>query len=159
MTASPMRSCASWCRRWRARRARPMPRSASSNAIGAQRRKAVEADRCITRGIGASREDLDLITDGEAEWQLVLGLLIKNVGTVAGRAGQDYRTRGPAAPRRFDAVFDAFADRLGQPVELADIEIDPALATIAFVGDQHDFALDQPGIADQGTARLDDDLR
>ena len=57
-----------------------------------------------------------------------------------------------------DAVFDALTDRLGETVELADIEIDPALAAIALVGDQHDLALDQPGIADQRAARLDDDL-
>src|SRR5712671_1835722 len=158
-TALPMRCCASWCRRWRARRPQPMPRSASSDAVGAQRRKPVEPDRCVARGVGAGREDLDLVADFEAERQPVLGVLVKNIGAVAGRPGQDYRSQRPGAPGRLDAVFDALPDRLGEAVELADIEINPALAAIALVGDQHHLALDQPGVADQGAAGLDDDFR
>src|ERR1051325_1707978 len=129
-----------------------------SDAVGAQRRKAVEPDGGIARGVGAGCEDLDLVADLQLQWQPVFGALVEDVGAVAGRAGNDDRALGAAAPARLDAVFDALAHRLGEAVELADVEIDPASVAIALVGDQHDLALDNPGIADQRAARLDDDL-
>ena len=45
-------------------------------------------------------------------------------------------------------------------MKLADIEIDPAhLVFRVALGDQHHFRLDDPGIADQATARLDECIR
>src|SRR3954447_16179978 len=87
-------------------------------------------------------------------------MLVEDVGAVTGRAGENDWQRWSGTARRLDAVFDAFAHRLGQPVELADIEINPALAAaVALVGDQNDLALDRAGVADQRAARLDDDFR
>src|SRR5439155_22866850 len=82
-----------------------------------------------------------------------------DVGAVAGRTGDHGRTNHSAA-RRLDAVLDALVHRLGEAGELADVEIDPALLlVIALLRNQHDLALDDPGIADDRAARLDDDLR
>ena len=107
----------------------PPMRRRSLDAVGAHRRKAVEPDRGVARGVGAGRQDLDLVADLKAERQPVFGLLVQDVGAVAGRAGED-RPAPPArrGPGVIDAVFDALVHRLGEPVELADIEIDPALS-------------------------------
>src|SRR6185437_15156636 len=134
------------------------PDAVRSDAVCLERREAVEADRRVARRIGAGRQDLDLVADREIERQLVLGSLVEDVGAVAGRAG-DHRRADGAAARRPDAVLDALVHRLGQPGELADVEIDPALlVVIALLGDKHDLALDDSGIADQRAAGLDDDL-
>src|SRR3954452_17332187 len=86
-------------------------------------------------------------------------MLVENVGAVAGRAGENDRNGGPRTSRRLDAVLNAFAHRLGKPGELADVEVHPALAAaVALIRDQHNLALDRACVANQRTARLDDDL-
>src|SRR5262249_29512090 len=51
-------------------------------------------------------------------------------------------------------------DGLGETVEFADVEIDPAYLVLrAALGDQHDLGLDHAGIADQAAAGLDDGFR
>src|SRR5437763_16346994 len=85
--------------------------------------------------------------------------LISDVYPAAGRSGDDYLTRLSAHAGRHVAVFDALVHRLGQHVELPDVEIDPApVVAAAFFGNQHDLALDDSGITDQRAPRLDDDL-
>src|SRR5947209_7293751 len=59
-----------------------------------------------------------------------------------------------------DGVADHLVHRLGEAVELADIEIDPALRLAArLLRNQHDLRLDNPGVADHAAAGLDDRLR
>src|SRR5437764_7726386 len=117
------------------------------DAVGAQRRKAVEPDRGVARRVGAGRQDLDLVADLKPERQLIFGLLVQDIGTVAGRPGEDHRPRRPAPPRGLDAEFDPLADCLGEAVELAAIELDPPLAAFALVADQPALPLDRPAIA------------
>ena len=47
-----------------------------------------------------------------------------------------------------DAVFDALVHGLGEAVELADVEIDPALVIVRLLRNQHHLALDDAGVAD-----------
>ncbi len=50
--------------------------------------------------------------------------------------------------------------RLGEAAELADVEVDPAHLVLGrALGDQHHLGLDDPGVADQRPAGLDDGLR
>src|SRR6202035_5945326 len=75
-------------------------------------------------------------------------------------AGDDARRGLVAIFRGADRIADRFADGLGETVEFADVEIDPAhLVLGAALGDQHHFGLDDAGIADQAAARLDDGVR
>src|SRR4051812_16789118 len=60
-------------------------RRCGSDAIGLERREAVEIHRAVARRVGASRFDVDEVADREVERQLVIGILIENVGAVAGR--------------------------------------------------------------------------
>src|SRR5579884_824889 len=80
------------------RMSRPI-RRAASDAVGADRRETVEADRSVARGVGARRQDLDLVADFEPERQPVFGPLVENVGAVAGRPGEDHRPERAVATR------------------------------------------------------------
>src|SRR5579864_8755096 len=60
-------------------KAAPMERALGSEAVGAQRREPVEADRGVARRVGAGRQDLDLVADLQIQRQLVLGALVKDV--------------------------------------------------------------------------------
>ena len=63
-------------------------------------------------------------------------------------------------PRGADRIADRLVDGLGQAMELADVEIDPAHLVLGrALGDQHHLGLDHAGIADEAAARLDDGLR
>src|SRR6266852_6003221 len=70
-----------------ARRSR-LPDVPGSDVIGLQRRKAVEGDRGIGRGIGAGALDQHLVADLEAHRQVVRLPLVHHVDRVAGGAGQ-----------------------------------------------------------------------
>src|SRR5262249_9812962 len=136
------------------------PERAISDHVLPQRRIAVEADRRIGRGIGAGRLDQDFVANRERDRQRVRRLLVEHVDRVAGRAGNDARRGLVAIMRGADRVADRLADGLGEAVELADVEIDPAdLVFRTALGDQHHFGLDDAGIADQATARLDECVR
>src|ERR1700747_2285528 len=106
--------------RWGGRRRR------GSDHVLPQRWVAVEADRGIGRGIGAGRLDQDLVADRERHRQWVWRLFVEDVDRVSGRAGDDARPRLVAIVRGADRIADRLADGLGEAVELADVEIDPA---------------------------------
>src|SRR5690348_2608924 len=95
-----------------------------SDAVGLERREAVEADRRIARRVGAGAEDLDLVADREIERHEIGRLLVKDVGAVAGRPGEYHRPGRAAVARRRDRILDALVHGLGQAAELADVEID-----------------------------------
>src|ERR1051325_8106502 len=84
--------------RGREERCREFPNSclrrsfSALNAVGAQRREAVKADRGVACGIGPGRQDLDLVADFEAQRQPVFGPLIEDVGAVAGGPGDNHRS-------------------------------------------------------------------
>src|SRR5215475_7343036 len=59
----------------------------SLDADRLERREAVEGDRRVGRRVGAGRQDLDLVAGPQRQRQLVFGLLVQDVGRVAGRAG------------------------------------------------------------------------
>jgi hypothetical protein len=57
------------------------------------------------------------------------------------------------------AVLDRLVHGLGEAAELANVEIDPARGVlVATLRDQDDLALQNPGVADDGAARLDGGL-
>src|SRR5205823_10072088 len=61
---------------------------------------------------------------------------------------------------RADGIANRLVHRLGEPAELADIEIDPPhIVLVALLRDQNDLRLDDAGVADHAAARLDDGLR
>src|SRR5262249_40198140 len=100
------------------------------DAVGLQWLEAVETHRRVHRRVGARGQDLDLVADLEVERQLVLGPLIEDVGAVAGGPCKHRWPQGPTVDGRADAVLDALVHGLGEPVELADVEIDPALVLV-----------------------------
>src|SRR5215475_12467591 len=51
----------------------------SSDAVGLERREAVEADRRVARGIGAGGQDVDLVADRELERHQIGRLLVEDV--------------------------------------------------------------------------------
>ena len=56
-------------------------------------------------------------------------------------------------------IADRLVHGLGQPAELADVEIDPAQGIVLLLArDQHDLGLDDAGVADHAAAGLDDGL-
>ena len=71
----------------------------ASDAVGLERREAVEVHRAVARGVGAGRHYVDAIADREVERQLVIGLFVQDVGAVAGRAGEHDRARRRAVAR------------------------------------------------------------
>src|SRR5207245_3039533 len=76
------------------------------------------------------------------------------------RAGDDARRQLRAVLPGPDRVTDRFLDRLGEPVELADVEIHPAHRILRrALGDQHHYGLDDAGVADETAAGLDDGCR
>src|SRR5437868_7330710 len=95
-----------------------------------ERGEAVEGDRRVGRRVGAGRQDLELVAGLQRQRQLVLGLLVEDVGRIAGRAGQHDRAETGAVARGAQAVLDALVHGLGQAGELADVEVDPALALV-----------------------------
>src|SRR5581483_11131843 len=135
------------------------PGSGASDAIGLERREAVEIDRAVARRVRAGAQDLDLVADLQVHRQAIGGLLVEDVGAVAGRAGEHDRAGRRAVARRRDRVLDALVHGLGEAAELADIEIDPAALVLeVLLRDQHHLGLDDAGIADQAAPGLDDDL-
>src|SRR5262249_59909431 len=81
------------------------------------------------------------------------------VDGIAGRPGDDARRELGAVSRRADWIADHLVDGLGEAVEFADVEIDPARRIVRRLArDQHDFRLDDTGVADEAAARLDDRL-
>jgi hypothetical protein len=84
---------------------------ARSDAISSDRREAVEPDRGIACGVGAGRQDLDLVADPQPERQPILGPLIENVCTIASRPGKDDGTGRAAAVGGGNPVFDALVHR------------------------------------------------
>src|SRR6516165_683722 len=108
--------------------------ASGSDVEGLQRLEAVESHGSVGCGIGASALDQHPIANFEADREHVGLLLVQHVGRVAGR--------------------------LGEPAELADIEIDPAhIVFFALFGDEDDFRLDHAGIPDHAAAGFDDGLR
>src|SRR5215471_57528 len=129
------------------------------DAVGLQGLESVEAHRRVHRRIGARRENLDLVADLEVEWQLVLGLLVEDIGSVAGGTREHRRPHCPAVAGCADPVFNALVHGLGEAVELAHVEIDPALVlVVALARDQHHLALDHASIADDRAAGLHHEL-
>src|SRR5712691_7438051 len=135
-------------------------RDRPSDVVGLQRWKAVEGDRRIGRGVGAGAFDQHLVADLEAHRQVVRLLLVQHVDRIAGRPGEHAGRERVAVARGPDRIADHLIRGLGEPAELAEVEIDPAHGIgLALAGDQHDLRLDDPGIADQAAARLDDRIR
>jgi hypothetical protein len=56
--------------------------------------EAIERHRGNAGSISAGRQEIDRIADREIERQLVGMTVVKDIGTVAGRAGEDHRTGG-----------------------------------------------------------------
>src|SRR3546814_3549812 len=83
-----------------------------SDEILLERRKAVETDRRVGRGVRAGAEDFKLVADREAERQLITGTVIEHVHLIAGRPGEHDRTKRTAVLRRADAVLDRKSTRL-----------------------------------------------
>src|SRR5450631_104109 len=130
------------------------PLSVLLQANGPQGSKSVEAHRGIAAGIGAGIQDLDTVAALEVEWHVVAGLLVENVGAVTGRTGEHDRSRR-SGTRRAQSILNALVERFGQAAEFPHVEIDPArLVGARLARDQHDFALDDTGLGDQGPARL-----
>ena len=139
----------------------PGLREATSDAVGPQRREAVEGDRRVGRRVGAGALDQHLVADRQRDRQVVGRLLVEHVGANR-RSDRRPRTGVFASPvvRRARRIADRLVHRLGETAELADVEVDPAqLVLVALLGDQHDLRLDDAGVADHAAARLDDGLR
>src|SRR5690348_5417301 len=85
----------------------------ASDADRLERREAVEGNRRVGRRVGPGREDLDLVARLQRERQLVLRLLVEDIGRIAGRPGQHDRSHARAVARRAQAVLYALAHRLG----------------------------------------------
>src|ERR1700722_18863267 len=102
---------------------------------------------------------MDPVPDAKVSWKLVAGSVVENVGAVTRWASQNYRFQRPVLARDGDAVPDRLLECLGQTVEHADIQIDPAPGVIGgATGDQHDLCHDQSGLTDQVSSGLDQDL-
>jgi len=92
--------------------------------------------------------------------RLVRLLLVHHIDRVAGRTGKHAGAEPVAVARRLDRIPDRLVHRLGEPAELADVQVDPAqLVLLGLLRHEHDFRLDHAGIADHAAARLDDGLR
>src|SRR5437667_10627681 len=97
-----------------------------SDADAGERRKAVEGDGGIGRGVGAGGENPDAIAGLERQRQAQLVFLVENIGTVAGRPGQHHGPTLAAVTGSENAIADRLVHGFGQAMELADVEIDPA---------------------------------
>src|SRR3546814_13407282 len=99
------------------------------------------------------------VTDCQVQRQTVLVVLVHDVGTVAGRAGDDHFFHfafllGP------DRELAGFVHGFDQAGELAHIRVPPTLdCGTGFTGYQHHFADKNTGVADQRTARPPTDPR
>src|SRR5262249_60492899 len=87
-------------------------------------------------------------------------LAVEHVDGIAGRSGDDAGRDSAAVRAGPDWIADRFLDGLGKPVELADIEIDPAPRILRrALGDQNHLGLDDACVADEAATGLDDRLR
>src|SRR5579863_8301744 len=82
-----------------------------SDAVGSDRGKAIELNRCIAGRVSSGRKKLDAVADLQVEWQLIGVPAIEDVAAVAGRSRQDDGAAGGAIARRADAIMDTL--RLG----------------------------------------------
>ena len=134
-------------------------RGVSGHEVGAQRLETVEPHRRVRGGVGAGRHQLDPVADSQISWKLVAGPVVEDVRAVTRWAGEDDRLQRPVLAGDRDAVTDGLLERLGEPVEHADVQIDPASLVIGgAAGDQHDLGLDQSGFTDQVASGFDQDL-
>jgi hypothetical protein len=124
--------------------------------VAADRGKAIERHRGNAGSVGTGRQEIDRIADREIEWQLVGMTAVEDIGTVAGRTGEDHRTTGTSVTRRADAVMDALVESLVEAVVKAGVEVNPTLALVRrFARNKQDLGAQQAGIADQVPAGLD----
>src|SRR5208337_2551070 len=97
--------------------------------------------------------------DLQAHGKGVRFLLVEHVDRIAARPRDDARTRRFAVALRADRIADHLVGGLGEAVELADVEIDPAQRIVLrLLRDQHDLRLDDAGVADHAAPRLYDRL-
>src|ERR1019366_9906616 len=120
------------------------------------RREAVEPNRGIGRRISTRSFDQHFRPDFKANGKEIGFLLVKHIDGVATRSGNHARLGGLAIESGPDWIADHLVHRLGEAVELADVEIDPLhLVVVRLPGDQHDFRLNDARIADHPAPRLD----
>src|SRR5690606_8392168 len=94
-------------------------RSDASDVVGGQRLEAVEGHRRVGGGVGAGGANAHPVANGEVERQLVLFLLVHDVGAVAGRAGKHHGfTLGGQRAVEGQRVLDRLVHGLGQAAEL-----------------------------------------
>jgi hypothetical protein len=97
-------------------------RSVQSDGIRSDWREAIEFDRGVVRGVGAGGEKIDRVADREIERQLVAGMLVNDVGAVAGRPCENRRRAGQARKRGVNPIVDALTLRLRKTVVPARVE-------------------------------------
>src|SRR4051812_12603550 len=144
-----------------ARRVVPSRRDISSiQEEGRQRGEPVEPHGRVAAGVGARREQPDLVALAEADRQVHHPVLVEHVGAVAGRPGQHARSRGGTLGGTLGGGGDPVADRLleglDQPGEDAGVEVDPAHPSP--VDDTDDRGDESPGVTHDAASRLDQGL-
>src|SRR5271166_4356506 len=88
------------------RASRTIGRGVRSDHIRLQRRKAVEADRRVCRGVGPRSLDQHLGADLERDWQEVRLLLVQHVDRVAAWPGDDARAERVLIKGRANWIAD-----------------------------------------------------
>ena len=105
-----------------------------------KRRIAVESNRGIGRGVGASAQELDLIPDFKRQRQFVSGFVVENVQFLASRACDDYGSCSTAVPGGPDTVLDSLFGRFRQASKFTNIKKDPPRFVItALPRNKHDL--------------------
>jgi len=75
--------------------------------------------------------DAEFVAHLQGLRQLVLELLVQDVGAVTRGAGDDDGARLPFAPQGLEAILDGFVEGLREAAEFADVEVDPARVVFA----------------------------
>jgi hypothetical protein len=100
--------------------------------------EAVEADAGVGGGVGTGREDVEVVAGGEGERQVVVGLVVEDVGGVAGRPGESDRSAWFGVVRSAYRVADGFVESFREAAETAAVDVDPACGS-GRVATEHDF--------------------
>lgn len=144
-------------RRWAASRDGFNP---SSDAIGSERREAIELHRGVAGGVGASREKIERIADRQIERQTKIRMLIDDIGAIAGRARKNHLLARPAVMRCANAIMNALAKGLRQAVVPSGVDINPAPpGVMRFSREEQYLAAQDAGVTDHVPPRLEKQLR